>query len=306
MKTLFIVNPAAGHDRGAKRWAAVESLARAASPGLEVWRTRRPADAFALAQRGLARGFEALFAVGGDGTLGEVVDGYLEASHELRRRACLGTWPVGSGCDFARHIGMKPTAEALLALLRDPRPRPLDAGRAEYQTPSGRASRHFVNVAAMGLAGDVALRVRASGKAWGGTLSYLFHSLAALACARARLLDLTIDGQPQPRKPYHLVVLANTSTFGGGMKVAPAADPRDGKFDMVTVGDLGRFALLRRLPLIYTGEHLGTESVALRPVRRLEASSPEAVTLNIDGEAIGALPASFELLPGALPFLCPT
>lgn len=284
----------------------VESRVRAACPDLEVWWTRQAGDGFALAQRGLDFGFKAIFAVGGDGTLGEVVDGYLAAPSDRRRGACLGTWPVGSGCDFARHIGMKQTPEALLALLAGPKARKLDAGRAEYQIAEARAARHFINVAAMGLAGDVALRAQARGKIWGGTTSYLFQSLAALLRARAYPLDLTIDGQRQPRKSYHLVVLANTSTFGGGMKVAPAADPQDGNLDVVTVEDMSRFALLKRFPLIYAGKHLGAGAAALRLAKRLDASSPETVTLNIDGEAIGTLPASFEILPGAIPFLCPT
>lgn len=305
MKTLFIVNPAAGHGRGRWRWVKVEGQARALRPDMEVWWTQGAGHGRDLAQRGLARGFTEIFGVGGDGTLGEVVDGFLAAPAVLRGSACLGTWPVGSGCDLARHIKMTSEPRALLSILEAPAPRRLDAGKVGFQTPSGRCTRYFLNVAALGLAGEVGLRVQAAGKVWGGTLTYLFHTLAALASARPYPIDLTVDGCSRPRQSYHLVILANTSTTGGGMNVAPHADPQDGLLDLVTVGDLGRWDLLKRFPSIYSGGHLGKPGVGHGLLKTLEASSSETVTLNIDGEAIGTLPASFEVLPGAVPFLCP-
>lgn len=306
MRALFIVNPAAGHGRGRERWERVAARVLAAQPDCEARLTSGPQDASRLCRRGLEEGFDAVLAVGGDGTLGEAVDGYLSAPEGLRGRRPLGTWPVGSGCDLARHLGIRGEAEPLLELLARPKIRRLDAGLVEFAGPQGRLRRHFLNVSALGLAGDVALRVHSGGKPWGGTLSYLMSSLAALLTARSKSLDLTVDGVPEPRAPYHLIVMANTSTFGGGMRVAPTADPQDGLLDLVAVGDLSRWGLLRRFPLIYTGGHIGVPGVTHRLVRRLEVRSPEEVYLNIDGEAIGTLPASFEVLPGAVPFLCIT
>lgn len=291
MKTIVILNPAAGHGRGAQRWEA------RGDPSLEVLRTKAPGHASELAREAAGR-YDVVLAAGGDGTLGEVVDGYLSAPV---RRAALATWPIGSGCDLARHIKMKATREALAHVLSQA-PRRLDAGLVEYK--QGR--RYFLNIAALGLAGDVALRVQASGKPFGGTATYLLQSLAALLTARAKPMDFVVDGVKLPRAGCHLAVLANTSTFGGGMRVAPAASAEDGLLDLVTVGDLSRPQLLRRFPLIYTGGHLGTEGVAHRLAKKVEVSSPETVYLNIDGDAIGTLPAVFSVLPGAVPFLCPS
>ncbi len=306
MKTLFIVNPAAGHGRGLRRWQAVEAQARRACPDLQVRLTEKLGDGAAQARQALADGFEALIAVGGDGTLGEVVDGWLSAPSRPLAGA-VGTWPVGSGCDLARHIGMKQSAASLLRILSGPVRRNLDAGLVTYRDPQGKAARrYFLNVAAFGLAGDVALRVAARGKRWGGTLTYLVESLAALTQAEAKPMDLIIDGVAQPRTRYHMVVLANTSTFGGGMRVAPKADAEDGRLDLLTVGDLSRGRLFQRFPSIYTGGHLGKPGIGWQLARKVEADSPVTVTLNIDGEAIGTLPAVFETLAGAVPFLCPT
>ncbi|OGR83262.1 MAG: hypothetical protein A3J74_08440 [Elusimicrobia bacterium RIFCSPHIGHO2_02_FULL_57_9] len=242
--------------------------------------------------------------MGGDGTVGEIVDGYLGAPELLRRRAVLGTVPVGSGCDLARYLGLRCDGESISEMIQRPRIRVLDAGAVDFKGPGGASlRRYFINVAAFGLAGDVARRVSARGKAWGGTLSYLLSSLAALAQAKAKPVDLIVDGVPSPRASYHLVVMANTSTFGGGMRVAPQADPEDGRLDLITVEEMSRWELVRRLPLIYTGRHMRLPGVGRRLVRRLEAKGDEATFLNIDGEALGMLPAIFEVLPKAVSFL---
>ena len=305
-KPLFIVNPAAGHGRGERRWRAVAARIIERTPDCEVLRTSAPGEAEGLTIAGMKRGFQAIIAVGGDGTLGEVVNGFLSADEPLRRGVSLGTWPVGSGCDFARHIGMGRGESDLLSLLAKPRLRRLDAGEIEYADYQERqVKRYFLNIAAVGLAGEIALRVHKRGKLWGGTLSYFLHSLAALFSAKAQTLDLMIDGQAESGR-YHLIALANTSTSGGGMKLVPGADPEDGKVEVLTVGDLSRLELLCRFPLIYFGRHIGTPQVTCRQARRVEIRSREKVYLNIDGEAIGVLPLDFRVLPGAVSFLCPT
>lgn len=304
MRVLFVLNPAAGHGRAAGRWRAAFPPFSGRPADCVVRETQGPGHAAELARQGLEQGFEAVVAVGGDGTVGEVAHGYLSAPEELRARAALGTWPVGSGCDLARHLGLRPEPEELLRALAGRRVVRLDAGRADFSGYDGKPrTLHFLNMAAFGLAGEVALRVRSAGKPWGGCLSYMFSSLGALLEARPRRMELTLDGETLPERGYHLVVLANTSTFGGGMRVAPQADPQDGRLDMVSVGGLSRWELLRRFPSIYSGGHLGAPGVEFRRARRVLARSPETVHLNVDGEAAGTLPASFEILPGAVPFL---
>ncbi len=302
MKTLVIVNPAAGHGRGRKRWAKLASSLRGLDAAARF--TSRPGEASELALRALGEGFEAIVAFGGDGTLGEVVDGYLSAPEDARARTALGCWPAGSGSDTARHFELGNGAGGLGRLLREPKLIRVDAGRVSFQDERGRpAARHFVNVVTLGLGGEVARRVARSGKPLGGTITYLASSIASIARAKPYSLSLVVDGVAEAPAPYHLVAVANTSSTGGGMKIAPSADACDGRFDVVTVGDMPRAALLRRLPLVYAGKHLGQPGVHHRLARRLEVRSDRTAYLNIDGEAVGALPAVFEMMPGAVPFL---
>lgn len=104
---------------------------------------------------------------------------------------------------------------------------------------------------------------------------------------------------------YHLGVLANTSSMGGGMLIAPGARDDDGVLDLVLVRDMSRFSLLRNFPALYKGAHLDSPGITLTGLRRLEAGSDETVYLNIDGEADGMLPAVFGILPRAVRVLAP-
>ena len=301
---LFIVNPAAGHGRGRSRWEKGRRLAEKLWPGLQVADTERPGHGRELARAAILAGTELVVAVGGDGTLGEVVDGYLAAPETSRRRAVVATFPAGSGCDFARHMGVPREPEAWAAAMAAGNRTRLDAALATFRAPDGAPrARHFLNVAALGLAGDVAVGVEKRGKALGGALTYFLEGLLAIAGARPKRMKLIVDGREEPPADYQFVAAANTSTIGGGMKVAPGADARDGLFDVLTVGALTRTELLKLMPSIYAGGHVGAPGVTLRRARRLEIHSEEDLPLNIDGDLDGRAPAVFEVQPKALPFL---
>jgi diacylglycerol kinase family enzyme len=181
----------------------------------------------------------------------------------------------------------------------------MDVGRLSYRGGDGAPRvRHFINIAAFGLAGDVARLVRRLGKPLGGTVSYAAASALALLGARAKPLRLKADGKDLSGR-YHLGVLANTSSMGGGMRIAPGAADDDGLMDLVLVGDMSRLALAANMPRLYKGAHLSSPGVTITPLRRLEADSDEDVFLNIDGEADGALPAVFEVLPRAVRVIAP-
>ncbi|HCC46639.1 MAG TPA: hypothetical protein DEQ38_00745 [Elusimicrobia bacterium] len=302
---FFILNPAAGHGRAGSFWAAIKDRALRLAPGSGFAATERSGHAAALARGAVLAGAEKIIAVGGDGTFCEALEGVLSAPEDLRRRAALGAFPAGSGCDLARHLGCPRDGDGLLAMLARGPVRPIDAGRVQYTQEDGSPGvRHFINIAAFGLAGDVAHHIKEMGKPLGGTVSYAVSSLISIMSARARELRLKADGRDISGR-YHLGVLANTSSMGGGMLVAPGARDDDGLMDLVLVSDMSRLALARKFPLLYSGTHLGTSGVSVVSLRRLEADSDETVYLNIDGEAGGRLPAVFEVLPRAVNILTP-
>lgn len=303
--TLFILNPAAGHGRAARAWASLREEALRLLPDSGCVTTERPGHAAELARAAIERGTARVIAVGGDGTFCETLEGVMGAPDYLRRSIALGAVPAGSGCDLARHLGYPSGRGGLLELLARGKARPMDVGRLSYRGGDGAPRmRHFINIAAFGLAGDVARLVRRLGKPLGGTLSYAAASALALLGARAKTLRLKADGKDLSGR-YHLGVLANTSSMGGGMRIAPGAADDDGLMDLVLVADMSRPALAANMPRLYKGTHLSSPGVTITPLRRLEADSDEDVYLNIDGEADGALPAVFEVLPRAVRVIAP-
>ncbi len=301
MRAVFIVNPAAGHGRAGARWGQALALAKGMYPDLELAHTERPGHGRELARAAVEAGVDLVVAVGGDGTMGEVVDGYLAVPESVRRNSVLATFPAGSGCDFANHMGVPREPEAWAKFFAEGTRRRVDAARATFRMADGAPrARHFINVAALGLPGDVAVTVARRGKFLGGTLTYLVEGALAVATAKARRMRLVIDGVEEPAAGYHLVAAANTSTFGGGMKLAPQADAEDGLLDLVTIADMPRMELMGLLPRAHSGGHVGRPGVALRRARRIEIHSDENLPLNIDGDADGTAPVVFEVLPKAL------
>ncbi|MBI5622421.1 MAG: diacylglycerol kinase family lipid kinase [Elusimicrobia bacterium] len=296
MSVFYIVNPAAGKS---DLWKRFEPHA---GPDAVVRFTQQRGHAEELARAAVKAGHERVAAVGGDGTLNEAANGVLAAG-SLPSGFGLAHLPAGSGCDFARHFRLPLKPQAWPDYLRHGRVERIDVGRVSWGNPP--SSRHFLNIAMAGLPGDVIRAMEKSGKPLGGTLSYMSVTLAQLLRSRAKRITLIIDGREHPPEPYHLFAVANTSTTGGGMRLAPGADATDGMLDFVAVGGVALPKLLWHFPKIYRGTHLGTGGVIHCRVMRLDAESLEEVPLNIDGEALGFLPARFQVAPKALPILLP-
>ncbi|MCX5784945.1 MAG: diacylglycerol kinase family lipid kinase [Elusimicrobia bacterium] len=304
--TLFILNSAAGHGRAASVWDSFREEALRALPDAACIRTEGPGHAGDLAQKAVESGSKRLIAIGGDGTFSEMLNGVMRVPLEQRRTVALAALPAGSGCDLARHLSYPADHQGLLELIVRGAGRGMDVGKISYSGLDGSGrERHFINIAAFGLAGEVAHLIHRMGKKLGGTLSYALASARALLTARAKTLRLTADGLDISGR-YHLGVIANTSSMGGGMLVAPQAVDDDGVMELVLVSDMSRLRLWMNFPGLYRGTHLNEQGISLRGIKTLKAESDETVYLNIDGEADGMLPASFEILPKAVTVLVPS
>ena len=308
----FIVNPKSGHNRAGRMWETFHSQHPEIAPGRVHW-TERRGHAEEIARDLRLQGVTRMVAVGGDGLLNEVVNGLFDQEDVGQPKGTnnappilLGHFPAGSGCDFARQLGLSRDPATWSQLLTSGRQVPIDVGNAQWGSPDNPVGhRFFVTVAMAGIAGKIAASMDRFGKPLGGLLSYLLVSLRHVLTARSNQIELSIDGQEQEPCSYHLIALANTATTGG-MQIAPRADPTDGWFDLLLVGDLSRWRLLTYFPRIYQGKLDGVPRVEQRRVRSLTATAGAAqVLMNIDGEPLGELPVRIEMLPAALTMLAP-
>jgi YegS/Rv2252/BmrU family lipid kinase len=303
-KPVVIVNPRSGGGLTEKRWAA---LLGPLCDGLGQFDTRfteAPGHARTLAHDEAKAGRKLVVALGGDGTISEVADGLVSAGTPAE----MGVIPRGTGGDFRRTLGIENQLFAAAEHLRKSKGRQVDVGRISYLDHGNQeVTRHFVNVASFGFSSVVASRANQSSKRLGGRLSFLSAVARSLLTYDNTEVAVSIDGGEARRMTVLLAAVGNGRFFGGGMKICPEAKLDDGRFDLVAVGDLGRLEVLAKIHRIYSGDHLTMKEVRqvrCRHVRVAPADAKAEIPVEVDGETPGRLPASFELLQGALRLRC--
>ncbi|MBI2396154.1 MAG: diacylglycerol kinase family lipid kinase [Deltaproteobacteria bacterium] len=304
-RVLVIANPRSRGGRTAERLPEVERALRRHGLSYELVCTQRSGHASEIARAALGRDVDAIAVVGGDGTLNEVVQAYCDDAGQPIAGPDLALIPSGAGGDFRKTLDLSGSIGEAVSQLRFGRRRAVDMGVLHAIDRHARPMvRAFVNVASFGAFGaavdsdDVAPWLGARG-------NQVVGSLLAVASFKNVAVRIHIDGVPFYEGKIFAVAIANGRYFGGGLKIAPHADPTDGRLDVVVLGDLSRASVLALAPKIYTGGHLGAAGVSLGGGRAIEAEPVHAwasVLLDVDGEAPGRLPLRAQLLPGALAF----
>ena len=294
------MNPASANGGTGRRWPELAN--RAAHLGLEgeTLFSERPGHLTELARSAVDGGAALVVAVGGDGTLNEVVNGI------AGRDVDLATIPLGTGMDFVRTYGIPTRFDDAVRVAADGATRTIDAGRVTYRTWAGAsAERFFGNVGSVGMSGAVAQRANGMSKALGGKATF-FYALTRVFLEWENT-DVTVrfDGGER-RGRMHDVIVANGVWHGGGMMLAPDAVPDDGAFDVVLIGDVSKVDFLTTAPKIYKGRHVHHPKVEVLRTRRVDVDAPVALPIELDGEQVGTTPAAFEVAPAALRVRVPT
>ncbi|MHB1243034.1 MAG: diacylglycerol/lipid kinase family protein [Gaiellaceae bacterium] len=293
--TVFLVNPASANGSTGRRWAEIAH--RAATKGLEgdALISTRPGELTDLARGAAEGGATLLVVVGGDGSVNEVANGI--AGHDGVELAVI---PRGTGWDFARSFGVPHRLDGALDVALTGTARTVDLGRASYRAWDGsEASTLFANVASAGMSGAIAQRANETTKALGGKVSYLVATFAVFAKWQNSELRVTVDGESRVGR-MHDIVVANGTTFGGGMRICPEARPDDGLFDVLTIGDLTKRDLLLTLPKTYRGAHLPHPKAELLRGASVTVDADGPLPVELDGEQPGTTPVRFEIVPRAL------
>ena len=307
-RTVLVVNPQSQNGALGRRWPELAGVIRRELTFDEV-RTRRPGDATRLTRDALAAGAERIVAIGGDGTINEVVNGFFEDGKAIAPNAALGILPFGTGGDFRKTIHIPKSMATGARILARGKTRRIDVGLLELTTRSGaRETKVFANIASFGISGMVDRFVNETSKRLGGRLSFMLATVRAGVRYRNQRVRLFFDDDAAPvDATINTVAVANGRFFGGGMYIAPDAELDDGLFDVVTLGDLGLTDFLFSGRHIYGGTHLGMDKVSVRRASKLRAEprAGDVVEIDMDGETPGILPATFTILPGALALVTP-
>jgi YegS/Rv2252/BmrU family lipid kinase len=312
---LVIVNPASADGATKENWPKIASDLRTHFGAFSVAFTEGSGHGRQLAAEAAKQGTKLIIACGGDGTISEVVNGILESNTETE----LGVLPSGTGGDFRRTLRMPNNVAAAARAMREGRTRTIDAGRVTFINDTGeRESRFFINVASFGMSTAV-LDKTASGEAkkWipgfaprklSSKLSYAAATVQTTLSSTPIEVHVQLDERPERRLRVAEFCVANARYYGGAMKIAPDAKLDDGQFDIITIGDASAFRILANSPRLYFGAHLRmnevthalAKQVVARPVKK-----DEEVRVELDGEVLGRLPATFQIMPLALRVRCP-
>ncbi len=297
--TAVIVNPASAGGATADRLGELEELLRATLGEYTMMVSPGRGEARGLARVALLEGYDLIVAVGGDGTIHEVVNGFFQEDRPLNPKAVLAVVPQGTGSDFARSLGI-PRDETALHLIVEGRTKMVDVGRVRLHDEAGQAQdRLFINVAHFGLGGTVGRKVNESRKPIGGFIPYLLGLLRSIRGYRPPLMKIQAEEQSLHRRCLNVFV-ANGRFLGGGMEIAPQARLDSGRFEIGIAGDLPRLSALRAVARLYLRRQRETPGVIEFSATELMASADRPVRVNLDGEDAGLLPAKFQILPAAI------
>ena len=308
MKPFLVVNPRSANGATARHFDAILRAVRSAIGDAKHVFTERAMHAADLTRAALKAGYDLIVAVGGDGTMNEVVNGFFqparpgEPAKPVRSGAALAMLPRGTGGDLRRSVGLDRDLDRCAARLAG-ESGAVDVGRVDYVADDGsEASRYFINVGEVGVGARVVDIANRSSKRLGGRVTFVLASLRALAGWHDQRVRASFDGGPAEDLSVTSMAIANGKYFGGGMMVAPEALLDDGKFHVTIWSGYGLTDFVFKSGSMYDGSHVNLKGTRTRTARtvRVDPAGSESVDIEVDGERVGRLPATFTILPGAL------
>jgi YegS/Rv2252/BmrU family lipid kinase len=297
ISVVFLVNPASGNGATGKRWP--ELAHRASGLGLEgeTLFSERPGHLIELAEHAARDGATLVVSVGGDGTLNEVVNGVVRSGVPAE----LATIPLGTGMDFVRTYGIPTKFDAAVRTAVSGVPRTIDVGRVSYREWSGAdGERYLANVGSVGMSAAVAQRANGMSKAFGGKATFFYALTRVFLEWQNTEVTVELDDGTRRTGRMHDVIVANGCWHGGAMLLAPEAEPDDGLFDVVLIGDITKRDFVTTAPKIYKGTYVAHPKVESLRSRAVAVDAPELLPIELDGEQVGTTPVRFEIVPAAL------
>ena len=299
---VLVANPRAGRGRAAAHLPDIEDELRSRGLVHRVVLTEGPGHATVATREAIDGGERFIVAVGGDGTIHEVVNGMIEDDEPLLPNLVLGAVSAGSGADFVKTFGLPDNAVAAAAHLDGSNTHPIDLGKVTCRStasPPGvdPVARYFANIAEVGLGAAVVSRAERLPRRLGGSRYFLGFWLTLPGYRRARV-KVEADRRGYEGR-VHNVVVANGQFYGGGMRISPRSWPGDGFLDVLVMKGPKSDAFTI-LPKVYRGEHLPHRNIVELRARRLRVEGEGDLPIEADGEVVGMTPATFEVIPRAI------
>ena len=300
MKIAAIANPTSGSGKAGSRWPALLEALGPRKAEIDTLWTEYPGHAEVLAASVRRNGYERVIAVGGDGTLFEVVNGlWGEKQGEM---PSVGMVPFGTGCDYVRNFEVGSGLAKRLRTAMGEAIVPVSLGLCRFCGVSGEVLRKvFMMVLGVGFDAEVIRRFEARRTVRSGWIAYvlsIFHELRRITPLN---LSGEIDGAPfEVHAPFFVAGIGRY--FGRRMAIAPEGSPSSGTYQLVWAESMSNLDLLRLIPLAYFGAHVKDFRIRTAHASRITLDSDPPAWIEADGELLGKTPLEIEILPDALRF----
>ena len=301
-RAFIIVNPKAKNGKAEKQWPELEQVIKAEYNGeFHAEFTTAPLHAIPLTRQALRQGYEFIVALGGDGLINEVVNGFFDGGKPVNPHAVLGILPFATGADFVKTVGIPMDFNEAVKRLNGFSAISCDLGLISSEGLDGRpVLRYFINVAECGVGAEVVDRVNRTTKMFGGKASFTWSILRTMPFYRNKTMFYRIDKGDETEARVNNLIVANGRFFGAGLRPAPEARIDDGLFDVAVIGNIGFVKGAKNLGKLRDGTYLKLPYVNFRRGKSVSAHCAERVLIEADGEVIGRLPATFDLIPAAV------
>ncbi|MFT4414211.1 diacylglycerol/lipid kinase family protein [Fredinandcohnia humi] len=287
------MNKVSGYGRALKIWQHIESILQEKNIIYCVHNTQKAKHATEIVKQLVSnKETKVIVAVGGDGTVHEVINGLVGSDIPL------GIIPAGSGNDFCRGLGIPLRFDKALDRILKHEVNIIDIGCVN--------AKYFATVVGIGFDGKVAEATNSSkykiflNFVRLGSISYLVGVLKVLVNYKPTYVELDIDSMQLKIPKLWLVAVANSTFYAGGMAICPGAKNNDGLFDICVVQDMSRWQLLRILPTVFKGRHIQHPSIKIFRGKEIEILSETPLIVHGDGEIIGETPVKLKIKPNLL------
>ncbi|MEW6456806.1 MAG: diacylglycerol kinase family protein [Acidobacteriota bacterium] len=301
-KTHVIINPAsAGGKTRIRQTQIINELDKHFGNRYSIFITQRPLDATFSVRRAIIEGSELIIAIGGDGTIQETVNGFFFDGYLINPACQLGIINSGTGHGFAQSLGLPSEIKKQLEVICRGESRFIDVGRVVFSNKDGIAiERFFINECQAGIGGEVVKCVQSKHKKFGGLIVFGLTAFSKVFSYPGHLIAATIDNSFHTMQKLIGIAIANGKFTGGGMNLAPQAKADDGLLDILLIHEQPILQRLWNFPKIYSGQHILSSKFSYFQGKSITLNASERVFVEADGELLGFLPCTVEVIPSAL------
>lgn len=301
-KTYLIINPASAWGKTKKRRVGIISAFKDIyGHNFILHETTKPLEATQFVRTVIEDNAELIVCVGGDGTINEVVNGFYRNSKLINENCRLGIISSGTGQGFAQSVGIPKNLKEQILRIKSGTEISLDVGKVTYYLINGRKKeRFFVNEFQIGIGGTVVKNAESNSKLLGGFVAFGYTTIKTSLKHPNQKISLSINGKKPITNSFVGIVIANGQFTGGGMKLAPYAKPNDKILDILMIYGQSKVERLMNFSKVYSGTHINSKKFEMQKGTHVELTSDEKVLIEADGELLGNLPCTVELLPSQI------